>query len=39
MQGMDVVDAIKGVRTGNKGMHGDVPVEPVVITKAERVNS
>ena len=29
--GMDVVDKIKGVRTGNKGGHGDVPTEPVVI--------
>lgn len=29
--GMDVVDAIAGVDTGNQGMHQDVPVEPVVI--------
>ncbi|MEV6208554.1 peptidylprolyl isomerase [Kitasatospora sp. NPDC051914] len=33
--GQDVVDSIKGVRTGNRGGHGDVPVEPVVIEKAE----
>lgn len=33
--GMDVVDAIAGVNTGNKGMHQDVPVEPVVIEKVE----
>jgi peptidyl-prolyl cis-trans isomerase B (cyclophilin B) len=32
--GMDVVDAIKGVKTGNKGGHADVPVEPVFIKKA-----
>ena len=29
--GMDVVDAIAGVATGNHGPHGDVPVEPVTI--------
>lgn len=34
--GMDVVDAIAGVQTGNKGMHQDVPVEPVLILKAVR---
>ncbi|MGL4185986.1 MAG: peptidylprolyl isomerase [Thiotrichaceae bacterium] len=31
--GMDVVDAIVGVKTSNKGMHQDVPVEPIVIKK------
>jgi peptidyl-prolyl cis-trans isomerase B (cyclophilin B) len=36
-EGMDVVDAIRGVRTGRSGFHDDVPVEPVVITKAELV--
>lgn len=35
--GMDVVDQIKGVKTGNKGFHQDVPVEDVVIEKAEVV--
>lgn len=30
-EGMDVVDAIRQVKTGNKAGHGDVPVEPVVI--------
>lgn len=35
--GMDVVEAIAGVSTGNKGMHSDVPLEPVVIHKAEVV--
>lgn len=31
--GMDVVNKIKGVKTGSKGFHQDVPVEPVVIEK------
>lgn len=35
--GFDVVDAIAKVKTGNRGPHGDVPVEPVVITRAEVV--
>ena len=35
--GTEVVDAIKGVRTGQRGFHGDVPVEDVVIEKAELV--
>ncbi len=34
--GMDVVDQIAAVETGSKGMHRDVPVEPVVITSARR---
>jgi peptidyl-prolyl cis-trans isomerase B (cyclophilin B) len=37
IDGKDVVDAIKAVPTGRKGMHDDVPVEDVVITKAELV--
>lgn len=32
--GMDVVEKIKGVKTGNHGMHGDVPVDSVIINKA-----
>jgi peptidyl-prolyl cis-trans isomerase B (cyclophilin B) len=32
--GADVVSQIEKVRTGNKGGHGDVPLEDVVITKA-----
>ncbi|MBW7981919.1 peptidylprolyl isomerase B [Enterobacillus tribolii] len=32
VEGMDVVDKIKGVATGNKGMHQDVPREDVIIT-------
>jgi peptidyl-prolyl cis-trans isomerase B (cyclophilin B) len=34
-EGMDVVEKIKAVRTGSKGMHKDVPVEDVVIERAE----
>ncbi|MBR9729283.1 peptidylprolyl isomerase [Shewanella intestini] len=30
-EGMDVVEKIKGVSTGNRGMHQDVPLEAVVI--------
>jgi peptidyl-prolyl cis-trans isomerase B (cyclophilin B) len=33
--GTEVVDKIKRVKTGNRGMHQDVPVEDVVIQKAE----
>jgi len=32
--GMDTVDAIRKVQTGNSGHHQDVPVEDVVIEKA-----
>lgn len=35
--GRDVVDAIKSVRTGNRGFHRDVPLEPVLILKASIV--
>jgi cyclophilin family peptidyl-prolyl cis-trans isomerase len=35
--GMDVVNRIKGMQTGRSGMHGDVPVVPVVITSATLV--
>ena len=31
VEGMDVIDAIREVKTGNKGGHSDVPVEPVFI--------
>ena len=37
VEGMDVVDKIRGVRTGNKGFHQDVPVDDVIIEKAEVV--
>ncbi len=33
--GADIVDKIKGVKTGNKGGHQNVPVEDVIIEKAE----
>ncbi len=34
--GMDVVDKIAGVATGRKGMHDDVPMEPVKIISVKR---
>ena len=34
VDGTDVVDRIKGVKTGRKGMHSDVPATDVVIEKA-----
>jgi cyclophilin family peptidyl-prolyl cis-trans isomerase len=34
VQGMDVVNRIKGARTGNRGPHQNVPVEDVVIESA-----
>ena len=37
VEGLDVVDKIRAVRTGNKGFHQDVPVEDVIIEKAEIV--
>jgi peptidyl-prolyl cis-trans isomerase B (cyclophilin B) len=37
-EGMSVVDAISGVKTGSSGMFQDVPVEPVVIEKVQRVD-
>lgn len=36
-EGMDVVEKIKGVKTGNAGFHQDVPKEDVVIQRAEVV--
>jgi len=35
IEGMDVVQSIEKVRTGNKGHHQDVPVEAVVIHSAK----
>ena len=35
VEGMDIVDKIESVKTGSKGFHQDVPVEDVVIQKAE----
>lgn len=37
IDGMDVVDAIAGVPTANKGMHGNVPTEDVVIESVKVV--
>ncbi len=35
VEGQDVVDKIRKVTTGSRGMHRDVPVEDVVIKSAE----
>ena len=35
VEGIEVVDSIKDVKTGTKGFHQDVPAEDVVILKAE----
>lgn len=37
IEGMDVVDAIREVKTGNKAGHQDVPVEPVFINSIRLV--
>jgi peptidyl-prolyl cis-trans isomerase B (cyclophilin B) len=37
VEGKDVVDAIRKVPTGSRGMHQDVPVTDVVIERAEEV--
>jgi peptidyl-prolyl cis-trans isomerase B (cyclophilin B) len=33
IDGMDTVDVIRQVKTGNSGMHQDVPVETITINK------
>jgi len=35
IDGLDIVEQIRGVKTGRNGYHSDVPVESVIITKAE----
>ena len=35
VNGMDVIDKIKGVATGSRGGHQDVPVEDILIEKVE----
>jgi peptidyl-prolyl cis-trans isomerase B (cyclophilin B) len=35
IEGMDIVHTIEKVKTGNRGMHQDVPVEAVVITSVK----
>lgn len=37
VDGMDVVDKIKSVKTGSKGFHQDVPADDVLIERAEEV--
>jgi len=37
VEGLEVVDKIKAVKTGNAGFHQDVPKEDVIIEKAEVV--
>jgi peptidyl-prolyl cis-trans isomerase A (cyclophilin A) len=36
---MSVVDAMAKVKTGRRGMHDDVPVEPIVVKSAKRVTA
>ena len=38
VEGLDIVQTIEKVKTGNSGGHADVPVEDVVIEKAEIVD-
>ena len=37
VEGMDVVDTIRKVKTAPKGMHVNAPAEPVIILKCERL--
>lgn len=39
IDGMDVVDAIRQVKTGRNGMHRDVPLEPIVILQVEQLDT
>jgi peptidyl-prolyl cis-trans isomerase B (cyclophilin B) len=38
IEGLDVVESIRNVKTGNKGMHQDVPLEAVTILSASVVD-
>ena len=38
VEGFDVVDAMGKVKTGFNGGHGDVPVEAIIVTKAEMID-
>ena len=38
VEGTDVVDQIRKVKTGKSGMFADVPVEPVIIEKIEVIS-
>ena len=37
VEGRDIVDRIKQIKTGKRGGHADVPVEDVIIERAEMV--
>jgi peptidyl-prolyl cis-trans isomerase A (cyclophilin A)/peptidyl-prolyl cis-trans isomerase B (cyclophilin B) len=37
--GMEVIDAIAAVQTGNHGMHQDVPVETITIESVKRIQA
>jgi peptidyl-prolyl cis-trans isomerase B (cyclophilin B) len=37
VEGQDVVDRIRKVRTGARGMHQDVPLDDVIIERAEEI--
>jgi len=37
VEGQDIVDKIRRVKTGTRGFHSDVPVEDVIIARAEVV--
>jgi len=39
IEGLDVVDKIKAVKTGQKGPFSDVPVEPVTIKEIARITA
>ncbi|MGE5027840.1 MAG: peptidylprolyl isomerase [Betaproteobacteria bacterium] len=39
VEGQDVVDRIKKVKTGSKAGHQDVPVEDVIIERAEEIDT
>ena len=39
VSGMDVVQQMAGVLTGNVKGHGDVPIDPIVIEKAEMLSA
>lgn len=39
IEGMDVINKIEKVQTGRKGMHGDVPIEPVVINSVTVISA
>ena len=38
VKGSEVIDAIEQVRTGNRGGHGDVPIDDVTIVRATVVS-